>query len=86
MNRILLFLPLVLCAAAGAAETDLRIGVLGLDTSHTVSFAELLNDPANPNPVPGARIVAAWKGGSADVEASATRVEGFAAEMQKPTE
>src|ERR1700691_2746921 len=82
MNQIFPLLPFVLCAAAGAAETDLRIGILGLDTSHTVSFAKLLNDPTNPNYVPGGRIVAAWKGGSPDVASSASRVEGFAAEMR----
>jgi hypothetical protein len=73
-------LPAV-CLAGGVAAADLRIGILGLDTSHTVSFAKLLNDPANPSHIAGGRIVAAWKGGSPDIESSASRVEGFAAEM-----
>ena len=78
-------LPLLCCGAA-AAGADLRIAVIGLDTSHTVSFAKLLNDPANPAHVPGGRIVSAWKGGSADVADSASRVDRFAAEMEKTLE
>jgi len=81
MNRLSFLLLPFLCGA-GAAGADFRIGVLGLDTSHTVSFARLLNDPANPDHVPGGRIVAAWKGGSPDVAASASRVEGFTAQMK----
>jgi predicted dehydrogenase len=58
---------------------DLRIGIIGLDTSHSVAFAKLLNEPEAPGHVPGGRIVAAVKTFSADMPASAERVEGFAA-------
>lgn len=76
-------LPIICCVAAGAAAADLRIGLVGLDTSHSVDFAKLLNDPANPEHVPGGKIVVAWKGGSPDIEVSANRVEGFTQEMTK---
>ena len=56
--------------AAGGDE--IRVGLIGLDTSHAVAFTQLLNDPARPDHVPGARVVAAFKQGSPDVEASAT--------------
>jgi predicted dehydrogenase len=73
-------LPLFLCVAcAGAA--DLRIAAIGLDTSHCVSFAKLLNEPNNPKHIAGGKITRAWKGGSPDIEASASRVEGYAVEM-----
>jgi hypothetical protein len=42
----------------------------------------LLNDPSNPNHVPGARVVAAYKGGSPDIESSATRIDKFTTELQ----
>lgn len=35
---------LVLCASLSAA--DLRLGVMGTDTSHVIAFAGALNDPA----------------------------------------
>ena len=45
-------------------------------------FTQLLNDASRPDHVPGARVVAAFKGGSPDVEASATRIEKFTAELR----
>ena len=60
----------------------LRVGLIGLDTSHVTAFTSLLNDPANPDHVPGARVVAAFKGGSPDIEASATRIDKFTAELR----
>lgn len=68
-------------AVAGASgvsrAADLRLGIVGLDTSHVGSFLQMFNDPRSPDHVPGARIVAAYKGGSPDVEASASRIEGY---------
>ena len=75
---------LVLLAApvARAQEPVIRVGIIGLDTSHVTAFTALLNDPANPNHVPGARVVAAYKGGSPDVESSASRLERFTNELK----
>ena len=68
--------------AAHAAD-DIRIGMIGLDTSHVTAFTPVLNDPKNPNHVPGAKVVAAFKGGSQDIEASASRVEGYTKELRE---
>jgi predicted dehydrogenase len=67
--------------AAQEASQPMRLGLIGLDTSHVIQFTQILNDPAHPNHVKGARIVAAFKGGSPDVEASATRIERFTSEV-----
>lgn len=69
-------------ATQAAPGKVLRVGLIGLDTSHVTAFTSLLNDPAHPDHVPGARVVAAFKGGSPDVEASATRVDKFTAELR----
>lgn len=68
----------------GAAQNDapLRLGMIGLDTSHVLRFTELLNDPSHADHVPGARVIAAFKGGSPDIEASASRIERFTAELK----
>lgn len=58
-------------------QSPLKIGLVGLDTSHVTAFASLLNDSANPNHVTGGKIVAAYPGGSKDFELSWSRVEGF---------
>jgi hypothetical protein len=57
----------------------LRIGVIGMDTSHVPAFARLLNEPTDPHHVPG-RIVAAVPTYSADIASSVGRVEGFTRE------
>ena len=65
----------------GQAQTEMKIGIIGTDTSHVPAFTKLLNDKSDPNHIPGARVVAAYKGGSADVESSRTRVDKFAEEI-----
>jgi predicted dehydrogenase len=59
-----------------------RVGIIGLDTSHVREFTRMLNDASAADHVPGARVVCAFKGGSPDVESSATRIEGFTAELR----
>ncbi len=56
---------------------DLRIGIIGCDTSHAVDFTEILNNPKAKDHVPGGKVVAAFKGGSRDIKASWSRVDGF---------
>src|SRR5262245_43766619 len=66
-----------------AAQTqEIKVGMIGLDTSHVTAFTKLLNDKSDPNHVPGARVVAAFKGGSPDVESSYTRIDRFTAELK----
>lgn len=67
---------------ATGGRAPLRVGLIGLDTSHVTAFTSLLNNPEHPDHVPGARVVAAFKGGSPDVEASATRVDKFTSELR----
>ena len=61
---------------------ELRIGMIGLDTSHCPAFAQLLHDRAHPHHVPGARIAAAWPGGSSAFSLSHARVERFTQQMR----
>jgi GFO/IDH/MocA oxidoreductase family protein len=65
-----------------AQTQEIKIGMIGLDTSHVTAFTKLLNDKSDPNHVPGARVVAAFKGGSPDVESSRTRIDRFTAELK----
>lgn len=44
----------------------LKLGMIGLDTSHVTAFTALLNEPENPHHVQGGRIVVAYPGGSPD--------------------
>jgi hypothetical protein len=67
---------------ASAQAREMRVGIIGTDTSHVTAFTKMLNDTSDPNHVAGARVVAAFKGGSPDVDASRTRIDGFAAELK----
>jgi hypothetical protein len=64
------------------AADGLRIGIIGLDTSHVVAFTRLINDPNHADHVSGGKVVAAFKGGSQDVESSRTRVDRFTKQLQ----
>lgn len=64
-----------------ARADDLRVGIIGTDTSHVIAFAKLLNDAHAPGHVAGARITAAFKAFSPDVEASRTRVDKFSQQL-----
>jgi len=68
-------------AALALRAGDLRIGLIGLDTSHVVAFTQLLNEAEHKDHVPGARVTAAFRGGSPDVEASRTRIDGFTQQL-----
>jgi predicted dehydrogenase len=65
-----------------AFAAEMRIGIIGLDTSHVTAFTKLLNDAAAPNHVPGGKVVAAFKSSSPDIPSSADRVEQYTTELQ----
>ncbi len=67
----------------GAQTPEIRIGIVGTDTSHVTAFTKMLHDRSDPNYVAGARVVAAFKGGSPEIEASRTRIDRFAAELSE---
>ena len=80
LAKLLASILLGVSLTSNAAE-ELRLGMIGLDTSHVTAFTALLNDPKSPNQVTGAKIVAAFKGGSPDIESSWARVEGYTKEL-----
>ena len=59
----------------------MKIGIIGLDTSHVLAFTKLLNNPDERYHVPGGKVVVAFPGGSSDFELSISRVESFTKEL-----
>lgn len=80
--RIVKLFAFLLTFAVCSAAADLRLGIIGTDTSHVSAFTRILNDDTLPDHIPGARVVAAYKGGSKDLEASYGRVDKFAEELR----
>ena len=51
-----------------------RIEIIGLDTSHSIAFAKLLNAPAAGPEFKGYKVVAAYPKGSIDIVSSVRRI------------
>ncbi len=60
----------------------MKIGMVGLDTSHCVAFTRILNDESYQYHIPGARVIGAYPGGSELFSLSRDRVTGFTAELR----
>lgn len=54
-----------------------RVGIIGLDTSHSVEFTKVLNGADASAVYHGYRIVAAYPNGSLDIESSVSRIPGY---------
>jgi len=82
MNSLRIWLAILFTGSVGYGAEDLRVGLIGLDTSHVVAFTKLLNDPTAKGHVPGARVVGAFRGGSPDVESSRSRISQFTQQLE----
>lgn len=60
---------------------QLRVGIIGLDTSHAPAFTKVLNDPQAPAELAGCRVVAAYPKGSPDIESSVVRVPKYTEQL-----
>src|SRR5438477_7469590 len=66
----------------GEKAAPIRIGIIGLDTSHCVAFTKILHSPKAQGDLAGFRVVAAYPGGSPDIPASKDRIDGFTKELR----
>src|SRR5712692_6269138 len=73
----------VLPGAHAQEKGPIKIGIIGLDTSHVPAFTGLFNDPKNEGDLAGFKVVAGFPGGSKDVKASYSRVEMFTKQIQE---
>ena len=71
-------------ASAGGGEDakPIRVGIIGLDTSHCVAFTQILNNAKAGDDCSGFRVVVAFPGGSPDIPASKDRIAGFTATLR----
>ena len=64
-------------APAQTSTKTIRVGIIGLDTSHSTAFTEILNQADAAHDVAGFRMVAAYRLGSADIESSVGRIPRY---------
>ena len=89
-GRALLCCMALLIALVGiAASVDadekpaLRIGMIGLDTSHCLAFTKILNNADDPKYIPGCKVVMVYPKGSPDIESSVSRVPKYTEDIRK---
>jgi predicted dehydrogenase len=79
----LVITSLLFSTALPAQEKTQRVGMIGLDTSHSIAFARLLNAD---DPIPelaGYRVVVACPRGSADIESSTSRIPKYTEQIKE---
>jgi hypothetical protein len=69
-------------AFAGESAKPVRVGMIGLDTSHVVAFTRIMNDPNATGALKDVQVVAAWPGGNSDFPLSRDRVQGFTKQVK----
>ena len=60
-----------------------RVGMIGLDTSHSIEFTKIMNNPDAASDFGGYRIVAAYPHGSKDIESSVSRIPAYTTQMRE---
>lgn len=82
--RVILLTVILMRGQFVAADDErvIKIGIVGLDTSHVTAFTRMLNDESSADHVPGAKVIAAYPGGSSDIPSSANRLEGYTRELR----
>lgn len=81
---LIAFVTTMLFAASAIAQDEpiLRVGIIGLDTSHVPAFTKSFNEePANPE-MQNCRVVAAYPYGSRTIESSYSRIPKYTEELK----
>ncbi|WP_436832753.1 Gfo/Idh/MocA family protein [Parapedobacter sp. DT-150] len=66
----------------GGSQSGKRIGIIGLDTSHSLAFTKALNAEVPDEKLLGYKVVAAYPYGSKTIESSAKRIPGYIEEVR----
>ena len=63
-------------------KDPIRVGIIGLDTSHSIAFAKIINEKnADGTSTSGFEVTHAYPHGSRDIESSVNRIPGYSKEI-----
>ena len=79
MKHVLLALC---CGAAAVAAAEVKVGIIGLDTSHVIAFTRIMNVAKDPD-VAGFRMTHAYQWGSKDIAFATNRYSKYIAQMKE---
>lgn len=86
LRSILLFLATITTGqpvrTAAAPAEPMRVGIIGLDTSHAIEFTAILNTPRPAGANYGCKVVAAYPKGSPDIKESVSRVPEYTEKLR----
>jgi predicted dehydrogenase len=67
----------------GYDAQSVKVGIIGLDTSHSTAFTRALNDPSAGPEFGGFKVVAAYPKGSNDIKSSVDRIPAYTEQVMK---
>lgn len=82
MKRFLTAICMLTAALHLQAADPVRVGIIGLDTSHAINFAAAFNTAQPGGTDYGCKVVAAYPKGSPDIESSVSRVPEYTVKVK----
>ena len=82
-KRVLLFIVLLLGGVFFTIQAQVKIGIIGLDTSHAIAFTKLLNGDDKKDEYKDFKIVAAYPYGSKTIKSSVDRIPKYTEEIKE---
>ena len=77
-------MPLIIQSPIGFGDdADIKVGIIGLDTSHVIAFTKTINKREDGKPGTGFMVTHAYPQGSKDIETSVSRVPEYTTEIKK---
>lgn len=80
--RLKIILSAILSGLLLIAQAQIKIGIIGLDTSHSIAFTKFLNGEDKKEEFKDFRIVAAYPYGSKTIESSYNRIPGYIEQVE----
>ncbi|MEY2725488.1 MAG: hypothetical protein RLZZ458_1355 [Planctomycetota bacterium] len=84
-SALLLLLTILMaptCFAGDEPVRQIRVGMIGLDTSHCLAFTELLNKAGDNADLAGCKVTLVYPKGSPDIESSTRRVPEYTVKIK----
>ena len=79
---LLAFSWLLVVPVRAEEPKPIRVGIIGVDTSHAPAFTKILNGPKATGNLAGLRVVAAFPIASPDIESSRTRIDEYTKQLK----
>lgn len=80
--RFVVALSVMMLPGIAESADKIRVGMIGLDTSHSLAFTQVMNE-GEEEPLKSCEVIAAYPHGSPDIESSVSRIPKYTAEMRE---